>query len=408
MAIEIRNVRADELTAYVKTTSVAFLEHLATDGIQEELEALWDLSRTWAAIDGATIAGTFRSWATEITVPGGAKLAGAAVAGVTVRPTHRRQGLLRRLAAAEHAGIRDRGEVVGLLYASEYPIYGRFGYGSACRQAEWTLRTGIGFHGEVAGSVEIVEPSEVVRDELIAVFEAWRARQSGEIRRRPFRWDNELGLRPNLWEPRWQGWVALHRDPAGAVDGYVRYRADQKWAAGESRTVIIVDELHALTDDAYDGLWRFLAEIDLAVTVRAERRRPAERLPWLLMNARAAQASTIIDGLWVRLFDVRRALEARTYERSGAVTLEIVDPEAAGGRVRLLLDATPDGATCRPTDRSPDLTVGVAALGAAYLGGTRLRDAAIAAGLDEHSPGAAEAAEALLRTTDEPWCSTFF
>jgi acetyl/propionyl-CoA carboxylase alpha subunit len=85
-----------------------------------------------------------------------------------------------------------------------------------------------------------------------------------------------------------------------------------------------------------------------------------------------------------------------------------VDPEAASGRVRVAMDASPDGATCRVTEASPDLTVGVAALGASYLGGARLRDAVLATGADEHRPGALDVADALLRTPDEPWCSTFF
>jgi hypothetical protein len=88
--------------------------------------------------------------------------------------------------------------------------------------------------------------------------------------------------------------------------------------------------------------------------------------------------------------------------------LEVIDPDDGGGRTRLALDVGPDGAVCRRTDRSADLTVHVAALGGAYLGGTRLRDAVIADGHDEHHEGALARADALLRTADEPWCSTFF
>ena len=72
------------------------------------------------------------------------------------------------------------------------------------------------------------------------------------------------------------------------------------------------------------------------------------------------------------------------------------------------LDATPAGATCTPTDRSPDLTLDAAALGAAYLGGTRLRDAVATRGSDEHTPDALARADALFATLDSPWCSTFF
>jgi hypothetical protein len=86
----------------------------------------------------------------------------------------------------------------------------------------------------------------------------------------------------------------------------------------------------------------------------------------------------------------------------------VVDPELSGGRARFRLDVSPEGARCRGTDRSPDLTVHVAAVGAAYLGGTRLRDAVIPTGADEHRPRALAEADALFHTLDEPWCSTFF
>ena len=79
----------------------------------------------------ARICGTFRSWASELTVPGGARLPAAAVSAVCVLPTHRRRGIMRSMVAAEHGAARERGEAFGLLYAAEYPIYGRFGYGPA-------------------------------------------------------------------------------------------------------------------------------------------------------------------------------------------------------------------------------------------------------------------------------------
>jgi hypothetical protein len=76
--------------------------------------------------------------------------------------------------------------------------------------------------------------------------------------------------------------------------------------------------------------------------------------------------------------------------------------------MRLTLDAGPDGSTCRPADASPDLTLHVDALGAASLGGTPLREAALARGVDEHTTGALDRATNLFRTLDPPWCSTHF
>jgi predicted acetyltransferase len=408
MSIEIRPITEGEIEAFIETTSVAFLERRDAARIAAEVRPLWDLSRVWGAFDGSAVCGTFRTWATELTLPGTTRIPASAVSAVTVRPTHRRRGILRAMVAAEHAAARERGEIAGLLYAAEYPIYGRFGYGPACRQAEWTIDAlATRFHGTPAGTVELLTPTTEAADMIKGVFEAWRVRQPGEIRRRDFRWVYELGVQPSAWGDEWKGFLAIHRDDAGSVDGYARYRGKDNWERGQPRDIVTVDELHAVTHDGYAALWRFLADLDLVATIKAERRSPSERLPWLLTNARAASAETG-DGLWVRLFDVPAALAARRYEHAGSIVLEVIDPEASGGRLVVELDAGPDGATARTTTRSPDLTLDVAALGAAYLGGTPLEHAVVAGGADEHRSGALLEAATLLRTRDEPWCSTFF
>ncbi|MFL5680986.1 MAG: GNAT family N-acetyltransferase [Chloroflexota bacterium] len=409
MPIEIRNVHEDELTSFVETMSTGFLNRPDVSRIADGVKSLWDLNRVWGAFDAERIRGTLRTWATELTVPGGARIPAAAVTNVTVLPTHRRQGIMRRLITTEHAAARERGESASLLYSAEYPIYGRFGYGPACETATWTVDAGAtSFHGPPASGVDFAPPDEATRETLKAVFEARRMVAAGEIRRRDFRWDFDLGLREDAWDPRWKGFIVVHRDGSGRADGYVRYRAREKWEKNQPRNVLEVDELLATTDEAYRSLWRFLVEIDWVGTVVAERRSPAERLPWLLTNARAAHLSDLADGMWVRLLDVPRALEARAYEREASLVLEVVDAEAPGGRIRVRLDASSDGATCRSTTESADLTVGVDALGAAYLGGTSLSAAAAASGADEHRPGALGTADPLLRTLDVPWCATFF
>ncbi|MCY7417481.1 MAG: sterol carrier protein domain-containing protein, partial [Chloroflexi bacterium] len=158
---------------------------------------------------------------------------------------------------------------------------------------------------------------------------------------------------------------------------------------------------------AYADLWRFLLDMDLVATVRAERRSPAERLPSLLTNARAAQMSDSGDGMWLRLLDVPRALEARRYDRTASLVFEVVEG-GAGSPTRLLLETSPDGATCVPTDRSADLALSVSALSAAYLGGSRLRDAVLVHGTNEYRAGALAEADTLFRSDILPWCSTGF
>ena len=409
MSIEIRPIATDEFEAAVEVISSAFLDRPDVAKVAAYLRDHWVAGRAWGAFDGPRACGTFNSWPTDLTVPGGATLPASAVSAVTVLPTHRRRGILTAMAAKEHAALRERGEAVGILFSAEWPIYGRFGYGPATRTMTVTLdvqRTR--FHGAPAEGVELVVPNEAIRDEVRAVHEAWRVRRAGEIRRHPFSWDVRLGLKEEPWDGRWKGFLVLRRDGTGAVDGYARYKTQPKWEEHQPRAIVEVDELHALNDEAYAALWRYLGEMDLVATVKAEGRPVDERLPWLLTNGRAARFTDLVDGLWVRLFDVPWALEARTYEATGSLVVEVPDEAADGGRWRLALDATPDGATCRPTDREADLVVPVLALGAAYLGGTRLRDAVVGVGFEERTAGALALADRLFHTADEPWCSTGF
>ena len=408
--LEVRTITPDELADYVDTLSTPFFERPDPEKVAGELRENWDLSRVRAAYEGGRMVGTFRSWASELTVPGGALVSAAAIAGVSVLATHRRRGVLRRMIAAEHAAMRERGDAVGMLYASEYPIYGRFGYGPATTTVTWTVSTRATGTPRAAvdpGRMEIVRPTPALRDEIRAVFDAWRRRQPGEIRRRDYAWDYELGLRESAWDGRWKGFLAVHRDAAGRMDGYVRYTAEEKWEERQPRSRVTVNDLHALDDDAYAAVWGFLASLDWVAHVSAERRSLSERLPWLLVNSRAAVPTEVGDALWVRLVDLPRALASRTYEREGSITIEVADADPEDGPRRVTLEAGPDGATCVPATGAPDLTLRASALGAAFLGGTSLRLAAEGA-VDEHRPGALRDADALFRTLDDPWCSTFF
>ncbi len=212
-------------------------------------------------------------------------------------------------------------------------------------------------------------------------------------------WDYDFGLRTSAFGDDWKGFLALHRDERGTVDGYLRYRrSDDTWVDHQPRNTVAVNELLALTDDAYADLWRYLAEMDWVAKVKAEWRSPSERLPWLLVNARAAMPSDAGDDLWVRIHDVPKALEARTYAGDGRLVLEVVDPEARGGRIRVELEASGEGARCRRSTKSPDLTLDVATLGAVYLGGTSLRHAIVRFGGDEHADGAIDRLDRLVRT----------
>jgi len=410
MSIEIRNPAGPgDYAAAIEVMSTAFLERPDVDKVAASIATHWAPERTWIAWDGPRACGNFRSWATQLTIPGGATLQAAAVSAVSVLPTHRRRGILTRLATAAHDGMVESGDPLAILLASEYPIYGRYGYGPATRDAAISVRAReTTLTGEPSGSVELAPLDAGTRDVMRGVYEAARLRVAGEMWRRDVTWNLDTAQEEDAFDgKRWRGFIALHRDAGGAVDGYARYTADPKWEDGPTGELDVLD-LHTLDDAAYADLWRFLLSMDLVATVKAGHRPLSDPLPWLLTNPRAAGIGRVGDRLWVRILDLPRALEARAYERPARLVLEVTEGAPRSGASRWLLDAGPGGATCRATDASPDLTLPLAALGAAFLGGTRLRDAVRWTGADEHRADALAEADALFRADDEPWNSTFF
>ena len=138
-------------------------------------------ARFVAATDGADVVGTYRSWDTHVTAPGGAGVSADAVSSVAVLPTHRRRGLLRRMITEDLELARERGLPLAVLIAAEAPIYGRNGFGPATETSRWTVdgRTARIAPGiRTGGTVRVVEEPEL-RRLAPAIHEA--GRRPGEI-----------------------------------------------------------------------------------------------------------------------------------------------------------------------------------------------------------------------------------
>lgn len=408
----IRPIRPEELEPWFAAFATAFYVWPSDPAALAELRRPHlDLERVIGAFDGEAIVGTYRTFPTRLTLPGGARVGVNAVSGVSVRPTHRRRGLLSRMAARDAAAAAERGDAASILIAAEWPIYGRFGYGPATWQAQWTIPVrATGFDVRPTGSIEIVD-ARAARAVLPELYDRCAASQPGEIARPEHRWDFDLGLVEFPGRPRWRGSIVVHRDDAGRPDGYARFHGEERWTDGVPDHQLLLDELRAVTLDAEVDLWRHLAQMDLTSVISAEVRRPAEPVKWYLTNPRVARVTGTTDFLWLRLLDVAAVLGARRYERDGELVLDVGDevdgkPGPAAGRYRLVVSG--GTATCERTDAAPDLSIGVGPLSAAALGGTRLRDATATLPWTEHRGDALREAEAMLLTADAPWCATWF
>ncbi|MFI0983396.1 GNAT family N-acetyltransferase [Streptomyces sp. NPDC021093] len=421
-SLEVRPITEAEFAGWARANNTGFLmaqEYTAED-IGLRLPRT-DLSRAWGAFDAGRCVASYRSFPQQLTLPGGRFVQANAVTSVTVMPTHRRRGILSRMMRADLAEAKERGDAIATLIAAEYPIYGRYGFGPATSINEWEVdvhRTGLDprWAGpECGGRIDLVDPADVrkIGPEL---HERLRAGKPGVIDRSAGWWDARTGLTEYSFDPYKPTFFAVYRAPAeqgGQVEGLVGYRADDKWGDGKQPlNTVRVTDLIATTPAAERALWHFLCSIDWVATVRTGYRAPDDLLPDLLPDPRAARVVTAADWLWVRVLDVVRALEARTYARpyegGGAVVLEVRDRLGlAAGRFRLEVSADGTG-VCVPTEESVELTLDVRELGALYLGGgSAVRMAALGL-VTEERDGVAARVDGLFRTVREPWCPDIF
>ncbi|KUL40497.1 GNAT family N-acetyltransferase [Streptomyces regalis] len=412
--IDVRPITEADLPDWIRALNTGFLRtpDVAETEIADRKSYIVP-ARTLGAFDAGRCIATFRSFAQEITAVGGTPVPADAISNVTVTPTHRRRGLLTRMMAQDLAAAKERGDVVATLIAAEYPIYGRYGFGPATSTAQWTVdvpRTGLDprWAGpEDGGRIDLVDGADVrkIGPEL---FERVRRAQPGAVDRDERWWLVNTGVLRLDRSPWTEPFFAVYRSAGGEVEGLVSYTADDHWGDGKQPlNTATVNWLIAATPDAERALWRYLCSIDWITTVKSGWRAPDDLLPLYLPDPRAARVTTLADWLWVRILDVVRALEARTYEGQGALVLEVVD---AGGLTggRYLLQASEGGASCTPTAAAAELTLDVADLGRLWLGDESVVRLVALGRVREERAGAARVADALLRTSRRPWCPDIF
>src|SRR4051812_15043787 len=325
--MEVRTVRPAEFADWLAVTRVGFHSEPPRDAerVAEVLAARTDFDRTFGAFDRGRPVATYRSFATELTVPGGF-VAACAVSMVTVLPTHRRRGLLSGLIRDDLAAARERGEAVAGLVASGGPICGRFGFGAATDAVELELRPReTRFLRPGRGTPQLATPEELVAAGP-AVFDAHRRATPGAIAREDWWWDVPVGLAEGWGQgPPGQRLAVLRDDGGDAVIGYARWHVDDHWEGHRPQSTLVVSELFGVDAEAEARLWRLVGEVDLVTTLRAGQRGVDDALPWLVADGRGVRQRWRADWLWARLLDVAAALGARAWLGGGPLTIEVDD-----------------------------------------------------------------------------------
>ena len=248
-------------------------------------------------------------------------------------------------------------------------------------------------------------PHTQVLDVVPDLYERVARWRVGSISRPAWMWPRILkdASQPTA-EPYGKGsFVAVHTDASGTDDGYVIYDVewDETFAANPTGAGKVHD-LWGASPDVELELWRYLLDIDLITTWKAEPRPVDEPVRRAMHDSRAYEAVQRFDDQWVRILDVDAALTATDlrHRRPGddrAFTIRCSRRTPVPGRSRR---TAPSAATSHR-----DVEVDIGTLSAAYLGAVSWHDLA-AIGAVTTSRDVLDHLDALFAVHPNPFCGT--
>jgi predicted acetyltransferase len=310
-----------------------------------------------------------------------------------------------------HATARERGDIIAGLWASQSHLYSRFDYGLAINSYDWEIDPSYGAFtqspvsddDESDAHVYFVDAEEAAVT-LPGIYEQMRRQTAGAIDRNAGRWRYEL-----FDEERVRGGASplffAICEEAGEQTGYVAYRM-RRVGDTDMGTLEVIEQV-SVTDTAHATIWRFLLNFDLVGKIVAVNRPADDPLWWMLSDPRRLNRKAH-DALWIRLLDIPKALEARTYNAAGRLKIALVSesqPEVAGTYV---LDVDDSQASVKKTTDKPDVVMTPADLSALYMGGVTPGSLVEAGRIDAITTGSLAKLHGMFSTDSAPWCAHYF
>jgi predicted acetyltransferase len=402
--LTIRTIEPEETGAFAHAFHRVFAGAPSDHGLAR-LRRRLEPERTIVGIapDGDVVA-TAGAYSFDLALPGAAAAGCAGITMVSVRPDHRRRGVLTRLLGWLHEQARSRGEPFAALWASESPIYGRFGYGPAIPHVAVTAeRAHVRFTVPAdVGAVALVDRERALA-ELPPIREAVRRERPGMLSRSAAWWEQLLDEDP-VSERDGHGPRGVALVPGR---GYAIHRVRGHWTDGAPAGTVRVDELHATDPEAAAALWAFVTDLDLTSRIVAETRPVDDPVLAMIEDTGRLQVAAGWP-LYLRILDLPAAMTARRYASDGELVLQVSDGGVPPNAGRWILRVRDGVARCEPSGRPADLELDVRELATVVLGGVRVGQLAAAGRVRVIDPTAPDRLDAMLRTPLAPWHEGMF
>ena len=405
MGIEFRSLRAAEFDQLGQLTSYVYGGNYG-DGADNTVTSSTRPEWTLCAFDGTRLVSSFATIPFTMRANGAAVPLGG-VSAVGTLPEYRRQGLVRRITTRAFADMREQGQAVAALWASQAAIYQRYGYAMASVLRNYRVDTAdIGFHDGDDGSSRVEQLDVASGYDLVKqVYIAFIADRMCYLHRARPLWLNNALDEDDAGSPIH---IALSRDADGRPDGYAIYtlRAGRQDHASRGQEIAIRD-LAWLSPGAYRSLWSFIGRHDLVGSVRWDNAPSDDPAVEFFMEPRLLHARDH-EGFWLRVVDVRNALAGRGWDADGTLSIAVAEDSLApwnGGT--WLVSVSGGSAEVVPGSATPDLHLSVKALALLYTGRRSARELA-AWGMLDGEPAALRRADALFATPHAPHCPDHF
>ena len=416
---EVRVGRAGDAARFLATDHLVWSAEVPAAPVEQQLVGLAPEHRFAAEVDGAgpaTYAGVYGVFPMTLVVPGpGSRSRHIDCAGLTwvgVHPDHRRRGVLTAMIGHHLRQVHDDGVRVSALHASEPAIYGRHGYGLASLELVVHLGRGTPFtapHLEALAAVTSTRLSAAADPDAPGRMRTCHlaTAEAGSV-------VGDAGYHARVCQQLPEH--ARDKEPArvlfarreGTDVGYALFRRTEKWERGRPAGEVTV--LWMVGDPAARlTLLRRLVDLDLMTSVKVGTVGVEDPLLDWVGGPRGATDVVTSDSLWIRLVDLPRALEDRSWSAPCDVVVEVTDVAAPWNDGRWRIQADDAGAaTVGRTTAEPHVRLPVEALGAAYLGGGNLLARHRAGLVEECRAGAVAELGRALRTDLAPTAAVGF
>lgn len=366
--LSIKKINTTNIKDFAKAEAIPYTSD-STDYYIKRLKMLADPKRALALADNDKIIGTANSFSEYISLPTNKSSKVAAVSYVSVQPTHRRQGILSEMMKLQLNQIYSQyKEPLAILWPSETAIYGRFGYAPTREKHykiskhnakfisglnDYPLETKILNKKEAINSyLEINNNLMNKRPGVMKLTKKWAERRIEDLS------SKYLSTGPSYF-------VGIY--DANKLVGFVTYTIEGSNEYGNMPSSLNIWDIIYINDKAAINIWNYCLNIDLVDEIYAKGVPEDDVLESLLISPGSLNAR-VTTGFWIRIVDVIKALETRSYNEKGKLIFNLSDSIINQNNNTFLLDTKNQNPTCKISTESPDIEITINGLSEIYLG----------------------------------------